>query len=247
MRCEPREIPVVILAGGRGTRLMEETRVVPKPMVTVGGQPILLHIMRYYGSFGFRRFVICLGYRGHVIREYFQGGRGRSASSGWDVALVETGRDSLTGTRLRRVSGRLDAPHFCLTYGDGVADIDLAAELRFHLGHGRLGTVTAVHPPARFGRLDLSETGRVRSFREKEALPHDFINGGFFMFRREFLERLAGSRNESLEHGALSRLAEEGELFAFRHAGFWQCMDTVRDREALEQVCRKGKAPWIKW
>lgn len=258
----PAEVPIVILAGGRGTRLLEETQVVPKPMVTIGGQPILLHLMRYYAAFGFRRFVLCLGYKGHVIKEYFlrlpqhtadlvvfgRSGRHRYATApgaDWEIALVETGEHSLTGTRLYHARAYLDAPHIGLTYGDGLSDLPLDRELEFHLRHGRIGTVAAVHPPSRFGMLDLDAGGRVRAFREKETLKHDYINGGFFFFRRAFLDRLSPTKNQSLESEPLAQLAAAGELMAFRHEGFWKCMDTLRDRETLEAIYEQG-APWVR-
>ena len=258
------DIPVVIFAGGRGTRLMEETQSLPKPMVTIGGTPILLHIMRSYGSYGFRKFVVCLGYKGHIIKEYFMDLPRHTASlvvnlstgkheyqpadvSDWRVSLVETGEHSLTATRLHRVASHLDAPHFCLTYGDGVGNVPLDREWAFHLQHGKVGTVAAVHPPSRFGRLDINGDGIVTSFKEKEALNHDFINGGFFIFRREFLDRLSSTENESLEARPLTQLAEDGELRAFKHDGFWMCMDTIRDRELLEEHHAAGHAPWVRW
>jgi glucose-1-phosphate cytidylyltransferase len=258
-----KEIPVVILAGGRGTRLMEETTVVPKPMVSVGGKPILWHIMQIYGHYGFRKFVICLGYKGHVIKDYFldlpkhtasltihaRSGRAdyvTEEANDWEIALVETGENSLTGTRLAKVKPYLEASHFCLTYGDGVADIDVAKEVEHHLAHGKLGTVAAVHPPSRFGTLELSGDGLVQSFQEKEPLHHDYINGGYFIFDRAFLDRLPGEGNYSLESEPLTELARAGQLSAYRHDGFWQCMDTLRDRTMLEELYESGKAPWIK-
>lgn len=257
------DIPVVIFAGGRGTRLMEETQLIPKPMVTVGGLPILMHIMRGYSAAGFRHFVICLGYKGHIIKDYFinlprhtssvvvdfdRGSHSfqRSDVSHWKVSLIETGEQSLTATRLHRVASQLEAPHFCLTYGDGVSDIPFAEEFKFHLSHGRIGTVAAVHPPSRFGMLDLAPDGKVRAFREKETLKHDYINGGFFIFRREFLDRLS-DENESLEARPLTQLAADGELMSYRHDGFWMCMDTLRDRETLESLFDGGRAPWVTW
>ena len=256
----PSEIPVVILAGGRGTRLMEETTVVPKPMVTVGGKPILWHIMQCYARYGFRHFIVCLGYKGYVIKEYFldllkhTSSLKINASAGtteyltesiadWDIALIETGEHSLTGTRLRAVKEHIEAPHFCLTYGDGVANIPLDKELAFHLAHERIGTVAAVHPPSRFGTLELNGDGQVLSFQEKEPLHHDYINGGFFIFKREFLDRLPAG-NHSLESEPLTQLARDGQLCAYRHQGFWQCMDTMRDREMLEKIYESGQAPW---
>ncbi len=261
---KPSDIPVVILAGGRGTRLMEETQVIPKPMVTVGGKPILWHIMMSYSHYGFRKFIICLGYKGYVIKEYFLNLLKHTSSvtvhsrSGkfeydaertpdWELSLVETGENSLTGTRVKLIERHVDAPHFCLTYGDGVCDIDIGRELAFHLDHGLIGTIGAVHPPSRFGTLELSSDARVKSFQEKEPLHHDFINGGYFIFRREFLDRLPAQGNYSLESEPLTRLARNGQLAAFKHEGFWQCMDTLRDRETLEKIYESGKAPWVKW
>jgi glucose-1-phosphate cytidylyltransferase len=261
IQIHPRDVPVVILAGGRGTRLMEETQVIPKPMVTVGGKPILLHIMRYYAAFGFRRFIVCLGYKGHIIKDYFlnldkhtanlvvRRGSNRyvfeaSGTRDWEISLVETGEHSLTGTRLQLAGDYIRSPHFCLTYGDGLCDVDLGAELAFHLRHGCTGTVCAVHPPSRFGKLELADGDLVTSFREKDHLIHDYINGGFFIFRSEFLNRLTPGENQSLESQPLEKLAQDGELRAFKHEGFWQCMDTLRDRETLEKIYDSGKAPW---
>lgn len=264
-RVRAADVPVVILAGGRGTRLMEETRTVPKPMVSVGESPIIVHIMRYYAHFGFRRFVVCLGYKGHVIKEYFmeysqrtsdmvlrmRGGEmecstERPELDDWEIVLAETGEHSLTARRLHIARRYLDAPVFALTYGDGVCDVPLDRGLEFHLAHGKQGTVTAVHPPSRFGRLVFGDGAEVVSFREKETLRNDFINGGFFFFDRAFLDRLDGE-NLALESEPLSSLAAEGELCAFRHEGFWQCMDTMRDRQLLEELYETGRAPWHVW
>lgn len=262
-RIQPADIPVVILAGGRGARLMEETVSIPKPMTLIGNKPILLHIMQYYRAFGFRQFYILLGYKGHVIKEYFLNIhkyvadvriKGAQMSYEYDSAtlmdmdinLVETGEHSLTGTRLARTRLHLDGPHFCLTYGDGLSDIDLKAELDFHLRHGRLCTMAAVHPPARFGVLKLNaHTGRAL-FEEKGRARHDYINGGFMIFRREFLRRLPAAGNYSLEGELLARLGGDGQLYCFRHEGYWQCMDTMRDRETLEETYLSGKAPWTR-
>ncbi len=260
----PKDIPVVLLAGGRGTRLSEETSVIPKPMVTVGGKPILWHIMMTYSHFGFRKFVVCLGYKGYVIKEYFmnllkhtssvtvESQTGEFTFEGdktpdWQISLVETGENSLTGTRLKLVERYLDGPHFCLTYGDGVCDVDIGAELAFHLAHDKLGTVTAVHPPSRFGMIEINSDNEVKSFQEKEPLHHDFINGGYFIFKREFLKRLPGGDNYSLESTPLTSLARDNQLSAFKHDGYWQCMDTLRDRENLEKIYESGNAPWVRW
>lgn len=258
-----KDIPVVILAGGRGTRLAEETHLIPKPMVTVGDLPLLYHLIRYYSTFGFKKFVICLGYKGYVIKEFFlnlpkytsnlfvsgSGSRHEyeQLQHDWEVHLVETGESTLTATRLLRARAFLTAPHFALTYGDGLSDIPLDQQLRFHLDHGKTGTVAAVHPPARFGKLQLKNDGMVEAFREKEQMQREYINGGFFFFSRKFLDRLSPTDNESLEGAPLERLAEESQLLAYRHHGFWQCMDTVRDREYLQELYERGRAPWVIW
>lgn len=257
---EKKDIPIILLAGGRGTRLMEMTREIPKPMVTVGGKPILLHLMQYYSSYGFWKFIVCLGYKGDVIKDYFlnvqgrisdvriRGGKvefGEGIASEWDITLAETGENSLTGLRVKRAGEYVDAGMFGLTYGDGLSDVDLDGELAFHRAHGKIGTMTAVHPPSRFGMMDLAEGGKVRSFREKEKLQNDYINGGFFFFRREMLDRLTGE-NVSFESAPLADLAADGELYAWKHEGFWGCMDTMRDRENLESIFESGNAPWLR-
>ncbi len=256
----PADIPVVILAGGRGTRLSEITQEIPKPMVPIGEYPLLLHIMKYYGAYGHKKFVICLGYLGCTIKDYFleierntssltlHAGKARYADSlvsDWEVNLVETGADTLTGTRLSRVQDYIDAEHFCLTYGDGVSDLPLDREIEFHIEHGLTGTVAAVHPPARFGNLEIGEGNEVRAFIEKQPLKNDFINGGFFVFRKRFFDYLDPHENESLEGRSLTTLASEGQLAAFRHSGFWQCMDTLRDVDVLRELYERGRAPWV--
>lgn len=259
----PEDVPVVILAGGRGTRLAEETHLIPKPMVTVGDLPLLYHLIRYYSNFGFKKFIVCLGYKGYVIKEFFLNlpkytsnlvvsGNGErheydNSQRDWQVHLVETGEGTLTATRLLRARDYLTGPHFALTYGDGLSDIALDKQLRFHLEHGKMGTVAAVHPPARFGKLQLQEDGAVEAFREKEQMQREYINGGFFFFSRSFLDRLSTSDNESLEKEPLERLAQDSQLQAFKHHGFWQCMDTVRDREYLQDLYDGGHAPWVVW
>lgn len=258
----PADVPVVILAGGRGTRLSEVTHEIPKPMVPIGEFPMLMHIMRYYASYGHRHFIVCLGYLGSAIKDYFlnidrntasltlSGSRpsfSQSLIADWHIELVETGAETLTGTRLARVASLLKTPHFCLTYGDGVTDLPLDQELAYHLSHGKIGTVGAVHPPARFGNLELRADDGVTSFIEKAPLRHDFINGGYFIFRREFLDYVKAQENESLETRPLEELSRRVQLQAYRHSGFWQCMDTLRDVETLRALHAKGKAPWIRY
>lgn len=254
----------VILAGGRGTRLSEETALRPKPMVEIGGRPILWHIMQIYAAHGVTDFVVCLGYKGWMIREFFLNYRLLSAdltvdlSTGaveilrpptepWRVTLVDTGEDSMTGGRMRRVAEHLRGEEaFCLTYGDGVADIDIRALVAFHRAHGRQATVTAVTPPGRFGALDRAGA-RVAAFTEKP--PGDnasTINGGFFVLSPRVLDRIEGDATV-WEEGPLRGLARDGELMAYDHHGFWHAMDTLRDRDQLERMWAGGKAPWRVW
>jgi glucose-1-phosphate cytidylyltransferase len=254
---------VVILAGGLGTRLAEETAVVPKPMVEIGGRPILWHIMKIYAEQGFKEFVVALGYRGDIIKRYFfefqalhgnltvdLGARRITAheqSGGdWTVHLIETGLEALTGGRLLRLKSLLGAETFMLTYGDGVADVDLGDLLRFHRGHGRLATVTAVRPPARFGGLAFDDVGKVSAFIEKPQIGEGWINGGFLVLEPAVFDYLTGDQS-SLEADALEGLVMDGQLMAFRHEGFWQCMDTLRDKRQLEHRWESGKAPWKRW
>jgi glucose-1-phosphate cytidylyltransferase len=254
---------VVILAGGRGTRLMEETVTRPKPMVEIGGRPILWHIMKIYGKYGITDFIICLGYAGFVIKEFFVNYRMHSAdmtvdlASGaltfhrseaepWRVTLVDTGENTQTGGRLKRVAPYLDAnAPFYMTYGDGVADIDIAALMAFHRAHGRLATITAVAPPGRFGALE-REGSIVTRFTEKPHGDGGVINGGFFVLAPQVLDRIAGDE-VAFELDPLQGLARDGELMAYEHQGFWQAMDTLRDRYALEKLWAMGAAPWKIW
>lgn len=254
---------VVILCGGFGTRLREETESRPKPMVEIGGRPILWHIMKLYGQYGFSDFVLCLGHKGSVIRDYFYNYEMRNcdatitlgrrdieihnghAESGWRVTLAETGEKTLTGGRIKRVSRYLDDEQFMVTYGDGVADVDVPALVKFHQKQGKLGTVTAVHPSSRFGELSIGN-GLVEVFREKPQVHEGWINGGFMVLQRGVLDLIAGDE-ESLEQGLLPRLAEMRELAVYQHHGFWQCMDTYREMELLNEMWRQGKAPWAVW
>jgi len=251
---------VVILAGGRGSRLSEETRLIPKPMVEIGGLPMLLHVMRIYARFGFREFIIACGYKGHVIKEYFRDfallnsdwtiglangkiGMKSSQAPDWEVTLVDTGLDTQTGGRIKRLGAHLTET-FLVTYGDGVADIDIHALLATHKKGGRLATVTAVRPPARFGSLAM-EGDRVSDFSEKVQTHAGWINGGFQVFEPAVLERISGD-SAMLEMDLLELLAPEGQLTAYRHEGFWHPMDTLRDRELLESLWKDGHAPWIR-
>lgn len=253
----------VILAGGLGTRLSEETSVRPKPMVEIGGMPILWHIMKLYAHHGINDFVICCGYKGYVIKEYFanyflhmsditfdmQDNRMQvheHRSEPWKVTLVDTGDHTQTGGRLLRVANYVkDDEAFCLTYGDGVGDIDIAATLAFHRGHGKLATVTATYPPGRFGALEIHDN-QVRSFQEKPKGDGAMINGGFFVLSPRVLDYVTGD-DTLWEQQPLQRLAADGELMAWRHTGFWQPMDTLRDRTNLEDLWASDKAPWKIW
>jgi len=254
---------VVILAGGLGSRIAEQSVERPKPMVEIGGRPILWHIMKLYSHFGLTDFVICLGYKGYMIKEYFANYAlhlsdvtirldsgavevHRRRAEPWSVTLVDTGDQSLTGGRLKRAAPFLDGEDFCLTYGDGLADLDLAALLAFHREHGRSATVTAVRPPGRFGALDLGENDRVAGFAEKPLGDGGWINGGFFVLSPAVLEEIEGDAT-AWEEAPLRNLAESGRLMAFRHEGFWQPMDTLRDRNRLERLYAEGRAPWKLW
>jgi glucose-1-phosphate cytidylyltransferase len=253
----------VILAGGRGTRLAEETVVRPKPMVEVGGRPMLWHIMKMYAAHGIHDFVVCLGYKGVQIKEYFINYRlhdadvtvdlaagectfHRSQAEPWRVTLVDTGENTETGGRLRRVAPYLAGEEdFCMTYGDGLSDVDIGALVAFHRQEGRLATVTAVRPPGRFGGLE-REGSRVRRFVEKPRGDGGSINGGFFVLSPKVLDLIEGD-DTVWEREPLESLAERGELAAFDHPGFWQPMDTVRERNLLEALWASGAAPWKRW
>jgi glucose-1-phosphate cytidylyltransferase len=254
---------VVILAGGMGTRIMEESHLRPKPMIDIGGRPILWHIMKFYGHFGFCDFVICLGYKGYFVKEYFANfflhqsdvtidtehnefTYHQTAVEPWRVTLVDTGEQTLTGGRLKRVRHYLnESESFFFTYGDGLADVDLRALLQFHRGHGLLATVTAVAPPGRYGALELAGD-KVERFREKPLGQEGLINGGFFVLHPKAIDWIEGDAT-SFEGHTLEQLAAEGQLAAYRHSGFWQAMDTLRDRTLLEDHWRSGRAPWKVW
>lgn len=253
----------VILAGGLGTRLSEETSARPKPMVEIGGKPILWHIMKMYSDHGINDFIICCGYKGYVIKEYFANYflhmsdvtfnmRDNTMevhdkrAEAWNVTLVDTGDDSMTGGRLRRVADYVKHEEaFCFTYGDGVGDIDITASLAFHKQHGKAATLTATYPPGRFGALDIRQ-GQVLNFKEKPKGDGAMINGGFFVLTPKVLDYLADN-STVWEQEPLMRLAEEGQLMAYEHHGFWQPMDTLRDKIHLEELWQSGKAPWKTW
>lgn len=253
----------VILAGGLGTRISEETHLKPKPMIDIGGRPILWHIMKIYSTHGVNDFVICCGYRGYIIKEYFANyflhmsdvtfdmANNRMEvherkSEPWRVTLVDTGEDTMTGGRLRRVAPYLEGEEaFCFTYGDGVADVDITAAISFHRRHGREATVTAVRPPGRFGSL-VREGDSVRGFVEKPRGDGGWINGGFFVLSSKAIRRIAGDQT-SWELEPMNSLATDDQLRAYEHTGFWQPLDTLRDKTQLEEMWTSGRAPWKIW
>jgi glucose-1-phosphate cytidylyltransferase len=254
---------VVILAGGMGTRISEETAVRPKPMVEIGGKPILWHIMKIYSHFGYNDFVICLGYKGYIIKEYFSNYFLHMSDvtfdmehnrmevhqkhvEPWRVTLVDTGVDSQTGGRVKRIVPYIGRETFMLTYGDGVADVDIRALASYHKAHGKLATVTSTQPSGRFGALICDASNRVTSFQEKPAGDGSWINGGFFVFEPEVFDRITGN-DTVLEREPLEGLARDGQLVTYRHGGFWQPMDTLRDKLQLEELWTGEKAPWKVW
>jgi len=258
-------LDVVILCGGMGSRLKEETEFKPKPMVEIGGKPIIWHIMKYYSHFGFSRFILALGYKGEYIKKYFYDYgllssdltivldpkvapriHNISQENHWEITCVDTGLNTLKGGRVKRLEPYIKSRDFLLTYGDGVCDVDLKALISFHRAHGKTGTVTAVRPPSRFGEMRI-EGKAVREFEEKPQLTTGYINGGYFIFKREFLDRLTFDEGCDLEFGALQELSHAGELMAYKHNGYWQCMDTLRDAEYLNKLWRADKSPWKVW
>jgi len=252
----------VIFAGGLGTRISEESDLRPKPMVEIGDRPILWHIMKMYSNHGINDFVICLGYKGYMIKEYFYNYYRHtsdfkinlatgdyqvldSQTENWNITFIDTGLDTQTGGRLKRVKDFIGDETFCLTYGDGVSDIDISKEIEFHKSHGKLATVAAVQPPGRFGMLTMDETGSVTDFREKRAEEVGWINGGFFVLEPSVIDLISGDstiwEREPLEHLALT-----DNLASFRHEGFWQPMDTLREKRILEALVSEKEAPWLK-
>jgi len=254
---------VAILAGGLGSRLAEETDLKPKPMVEIGGQPILWHIIKHYARYGFREFYLALGYRGEVIKRFFMdyhrlnGSISIDLASGridknerdcedWVVHLQNTGEQTNTGGRIKRLEGSLSDATFMMTYGDGVCDVNLTALLEFHRAHGRIATVTAVRPPARFGGLIFDDNSIVVDFTEKPQIGEGWINGGFMVCQPEIFKYLKDDTS-SFEGDALECLASDRQLAAYQHEGFWQCMDTLRDKRLLEHLWKEGRAPWRSW
>lgn len=259
-----RDIPVFILCGGLGTRLKEETEFRPKPMVPVGNHPILWHIMRTYGHHGFKRFILCLGFKAEVIKEYFLNYYALNSDftvdlssnqvnvhlnhheEDWEVTLAYTGEMAMTGARVARAVEKYlgGAETFAVTYGDGLTDADLYAEYQFHRSHGQIGTVLGVNPPSRFGEICL-EGNQVSGFAEKPDFANNWINGGYFFFEREFVDYLSSGDACVLERGPMTRLARDGQLAMYRHRGFWACMDTLRDVKHLNELWALGQAPWV--
>jgi glucose-1-phosphate cytidylyltransferase len=264
-RTPPEEMPVVILCGGMGTRLREETERVPKPLVQIGEKPILWHIMKIYGHHGFRRFILCLGYKSHLIKEFFLRYReyvsdftiemnsdhqptfhDNGGDENWIVTCSETGLETATGARLYRVRHLVNTDTFMFTYGDGIGRVDIRALLDYHYQQGRIGTVTAVHPTSRYGEMKV-EDGRAVEFNEKPTLPEGYVSGGFFVFQREFLDYLNDDPQLFFEHAPLRNLARDGQLSVYPHDKYWIGMDTYRDFTELNELWASGEAPWKVW
>ena len=253
---------VIILCGGKGTRLREETEYKPKPMVEIGGRPVMWHIMRMYAHYGFKDFILPLGYKGELIKQYFYDYKMRNsdftvdlksgnvvahggADTDWTVTLADTGEETLKGARIKRVAKYIDTERFMVTYGDGVSDIDIGKLAAFHKASGTIGTFTGVRMPSRFGTVKTDDKGNILSWQEKPVLD-EYINCGFFVFKREFLDYLSEDPSCDLEKEPLTRLAEEKQLSMYPHNGFWQCMDTLRDHQNLNAMWDRGERPWVR-
>ncbi len=263
---DPSQVPVFVLCGGLGTRLKEQTELLPKPMVPIGTRPILWHIMQTYAHHGFKRFVLCLGYKAEVIKAYFLNYASMNSDftvelksnnvevhsidheQDWEVTLVYTGELAMTGARVARATAEFlgDAEHLAVTYGDGLTDANLRDELAFHLAHDKIGTVLGVSPPSRFGQIKL-DGDEVIKFDEKPQFTDEWINGGYFLFRRSFLSYLSSDESCVLERAPLVKLAEDRQMSMFKHRGFWACMDTQRDLDSLNEAWASGNAPWATW
>lgn len=255
---------VVILAGGYGTRISEESHLRPKPMIEIGERPILWHIMKHYSTYGFNDFIICLGYKGYFIKEYFEhyflhesditfdfSNQNHRVihyhqAEPWKVTLVNTGIDTMTGGRIKRIKPYVENQTFLMTYGDGVSDINLHQLVEFHNNNKKIATVTSIQPSGRFGALNIDESGKVDAFQEKPKGDGAWINAGFFVLEPEIFDYIDGDQT-SLEYEPLERVAKENQLMAYRHAGFWQAMDTLRDKNHLESLWKSGEAPWKIW
>jgi glucose-1-phosphate cytidylyltransferase len=255
---------VVILAGGFGTRISEESHLVPKPMIRIGDQPILWHIMKYYSSFGYYEFIICCGYKQHVIKDFFNNYYSnnsditfdftssnkvvvhRSQTEPWKVTLVDTGLNTMTGGRIKRVKDYIGNEPFMLTYGDGVSNVDLNELVKFHKNSGKLATLTAIQPGGRFGMLEIDESSSIKNFKEKSKEDGGWINGGFMILEPSVIDFISGDQTV-FEREPLEMLASQHELNAYKHHDFWQCMDTVRDKDLLEKLWASPKAPWKVW
>lgn len=256
---------VVILCGGLGTRLREETEFRPKPMVEIGGKPILWHIMKHYAHYGYKEFVLCLGYKGEILKEYFYDyevlnndftielGNKKNMEihntpneQGWRITLADTGDKALKGARLKRIEKYIDGDQFMVTYGDGVADVDINALLDFHKRHGKLATVTGINPISQFGGLKVKDN-KVETFHEKQKDGNELVSGGFFVFNKGIFDYLSDGDSCDLEIGALEKVAKDSQLMVYHHKGFWVCMDTLRDMEYLNRLWNKNKAEWKVW
>lgn len=255
---------VVILAGGFGTRISEESALKPKPMVEIGGMPILWHIMKMYSHHGFNEFIICAGYKQDVIKEFFANYFIHSSditfdflnhnemqvhaknAEPWKVTVIDTGLNTMTGGRVKRIKEYLNNERFLLTYGDGVSDTDISESIEYHKKHGKMCTITAIQPAGRFGVMDISADNKIKSFRQKDQEDSAWINGGFMVVEPEFVDYIEGDQTV-LEAAPFERLVEQGQMMCYKHHGFWQCMDTVRDKHLLENHWSSGKAPWKKW
>ena len=256
---------VVVLCGGMGTRLSEETTLKPKPMVEIGGKPILWHIMKYYSSYGFNRFILDLGYRGEYIKEYFYNYKitrsdftikfqadtstvihNHTDEFEWEITFIDTGLETLKGGRIKRVERYIKSENFHLTYGDGISNVNLNELVQFHIEHGKIASVTAVRPPSRFGEMNI-EGDTVTVFDEKPQMHTGFINGGFFVLNMKIMDYLSTDKLCDFEFGPLQLITKEKQLKAFKHHDFWQCMDNIRDRDFLNKLIAKGNAPWINW
>jgi glucose-1-phosphate cytidylyltransferase len=259
-------IPVFILCGGLGTRFREQTEILPKPMISIGGKPILWHIMKYYSFYGFKKFVLCVGYKSEIIKSYFLNYASLNSdftiklssneltvhsidhNEDWEVTIAYTGELTMTGARIKIAAEKYlgEAQNFCVTYGDGLTNADIKKELEFHLNHGKTGTILGINPPSRFGELKVNDN-KVIEFEEKPDFKDKWINGGYFIFKRDFLKYLSYDKNCVLEKKPLVEVVKDGELMIYKHTDFWACMDTQRDWEYLSKLWKENKAPWAVW